>query len=110
MLKLILKIAGVSVNEFDLDKNQITVGRDGNNDVVLDDPVVSSRHACIVTSTDANNRRSAWLEDLDSTNGTRVNGKEIRRAAVRHGDTIQIGRNTLHVFDDTAPAPTPSQS
>jgi pSer/pThr/pTyr-binding forkhead associated (FHA) protein len=110
MLKLILKIADVSVNEFKLDKNQLTVGRDDDNDVVLDDPVVSAHHARLLLSFDAADGQSALLEDLASTNGTRVNGKEIRRSAVKHGDLIQIGRNTLHVFDDTVAAPTPSQS
>ena len=66
-----------------------SVGRDLDNAVVLADPTVSGRHAVLHV------REGAWwLEDLDSTNGTFVNGERLAREApaiVRSGDVLQIG-------------------
>jgi hypothetical protein len=67
---------------------QSTIGRSRENDVTLDDAVVSSQHARLTW-----NGRGWVLEDLNSTNGTFVNGKPVERAvAVRQGDVIELGR------------------
>ena len=65
-----------------------TLGRDVNNTIVVDDPFASTEHAVLSF------RGRAWyLEDLDSTNGTYLNGAPIDGlAAVAFGDEIQIGR------------------
>lgn len=64
------------------------IGRDGENDIVLNDTFVSADHARLSW-----NGRGWVLEDLGSTNGTRVNGKPIRRAApIKPGDLIEFGR------------------
>lgn len=64
------------------------VGRSDDNDVILTDTFVSSEHAKLVWN------GSGWvLEDLGSTNGTRVNGKQVKRAIpINPGDTIEFGR------------------
>lgn len=65
-----------------------SIGRGGENDIVLRDTFVSGEHARL-----AWNGRGWVLEDLGSTNGTRVNGKQIRRAVpVKAGDTVEFGR------------------
>ncbi len=65
-----------------------TVGRTDENDIVLVDTFVSSEHARL-----AWNGRGWALEDLGSTNGTRVNGKQIKkRVAIRVGDVLEFGR------------------
>jgi hypothetical protein len=65
-----------------------TLGRDVNNTIVVDDPFASSEHAVLSF------RGRAWyLEDLDSTNGTYLNGAPIDGlAAVAFGDEVQVGR------------------
>lgn len=65
-----------------------SIGRDSDNDIVVSDTFVSSEHARLTW-----NGRGWVLEDLGSTNGTRVNGKQIRRAVpIKPGDTIEFGR------------------
>ncbi|MGI8826489.1 MAG: FHA domain-containing protein [Chloroflexota bacterium] len=64
------------------------VGRSADNDVVLDDTFVSTEHARLVW-----NGRGWVVEDLKSTNGTRVNGHPVKKTtAVKPGDTIEFGR------------------
>ena len=65
-----------------------TVGRANRSDFVLDAALVSRVH-CRLT-TDASGDLS--VEDLDSTNGTWVNGRKVRRAPLVEGDTLKIGR------------------
>ncbi|MGH3980724.1 MAG: ATP-binding cassette domain-containing protein [Pseudonocardiaceae bacterium] len=72
-----------------------TIGRQPDNDVVLTDLLVSRRHAELHSTADG------WvLVDLDSDNGTYVNGARITTAAIGPGDTVAIGRAQLHLVDD----------
>jgi len=66
---------------------RVTLGRDPSNDVPLDYPTVSRRHA----SLDADGRGGHVLTDLGSTNGTFVNGQRVRRERLKPGDQVQIG-------------------
>jgi hypothetical protein len=64
------------------------IGRDPVNDIIFDDTFVSSEHARILW-----NGRGWVLQDLDSTNGTKVDGKQVRKAvAIKPGETIEFGR------------------
>lgn len=64
-----------------------SVGRDEGNAVVLEDTFISGEHARLMW-----NGRGWTVQDLESTNGTYVNGKRIKKsAAVRPGDTLQFG-------------------
>ena len=107
MIKLLLTIGGVATNEFELAKPQITIGRTADNDVVLDDPLVSGHHALVIVGEGS---RGLLLQDLNSTNGTRVNGSEIRNIPLKHGDAIQIGRCEFRIHDDGCRTPTVSQN
>jgi len=71
----------------------VTIGRLPDNAVVIDNPAVSGHHACL--SLDGS---SFILEDLDSTNGTFVNERQITRHTLRNGDVIRIGKHALE-FD-----------
>ena len=73
---------------------ELTVGRAGGADISLaGDSFVSSRHARIWAESGA-----LWLEDLGSTNGTTVNGREVStRTQIMPGDRVQIGRTILEV-------------
>ena len=77
---------------FEIIRDQVLIGRDEACDLRLNDVSVSRRHCEI--------RRISGLlmiEDLESANGTRVNGQEIRRKELVSGDRIQVGDVTIHV-------------
>lgn len=75
---------------------RLTIGRLPDNDVVLDDLLVSRRHAALVRRAD-----STWeLVDLGSDNGTFVNGTRTQRAVVSAADLIGIGRAVLRLQGD----------
>ena len=74
MAKLIISCEGLPTREVELGSERMTLGRHPHNDIVLDHPTVSSRHAAITLIGD-----EALLEDLGSTNGTWVHGTRIER-------------------------------
>jgi len=84
--KLVLIRGPQTGRTFPLDKHSLTLGRDPRNDVVIDHPQVSRRHACIARQS------NAWvIEDLESTNGTFVNGTLLTEPrALTQGDTIEL--------------------
>jgi pSer/pThr/pTyr-binding forkhead associated (FHA) protein len=73
------------------------VGRAEENDVVIDSPLVSRRHARIVLADGA-----YLIEDLESRNGTLVNGQEVARRQLAHDDAITLGDSTLVFLLDVA--------
>jgi len=64
----------------------IMIGRAPLNHIVIDDPVVSAQHAMLMRVGD-----TYWLKDLDSTNGTHINGVLVPDAKLKDGDTIRFG-------------------
>lgn len=99
MPKMIVSIDGVVIKEVQLTKDRTTLGRRPYNDVVIDNLAVSGEHAVIEMGPGG-----VTLEDLDSTNGTYVNGKAIKRQALQHNDTIEVGKyriRFLHEAGDT---------
>lgn len=68
----------------------VTIGREEGNDIQLNDERVSRYHIKIQEDHD-----KLVLTDLESTNGTRVNGEEIQLRILRHGDMISVGRSVL---------------
>ncbi len=96
MAKLIITEADGATREFPLTKERVTIGRHADNDIALNDKAVSGRHAVIITIL-----RDSFLEDLNSTNGTLVNGRQVAKHPLANGDTISIGRNTLRFESET---------
>ena len=72
--------------EIAIEKARIVLGRDLNCDVCLDDSSVSSEHASI-----GKTEGGYTIEDLNSENGTYLNGERITQAELNNGDTITIG-------------------
>ncbi len=80
-----------------LNRNQLTVGKREDNDLVLTDTTVSRNHIEIKYQQDA-----FELRDLDSTNGTFINGTRVKEAYLAPGDRIKVGNTTLEfvAFDE----------
>lgn len=95
MSKLVITDTNGAVTERELDRERITIGRQTGNDVVLNDKAVSGRHAAIVTILE-----DSFLEDLESTNGTQVNGQPITKHPLAHGDVITLGRNSVRYLNE----------
>jgi len=93
MPKLLLKHEGVTLNTYELKESTTTIGRKSDNDIQLNDAIASSHHAHIIVTENEylEEQFDAKLEDLNSTNGTQVNGCMIQSTALRNGDKIQIG-------------------
>lgn len=72
--------------EYELERTEISIGRTDDNDVVIDHRSVSSNHARIITSASGHK-----IVDLDSSNGTLVNGEEYAQVSLKTGDLIELG-------------------
>ena len=101
MAKIIISCEGQPIREVELGTDRMTLGRHPHNDIVLDHPTISSRHASITLLGD-----HALLEDLGSTNGTFVNGKRVDRYKLAdRGHAILAACHLDFVAGMTAPAP-----
>ena len=98
MARLILSLDSQVLAEYNMSKERYTIGRLPDNDVRIDNPAVSGHHSLII-----NILNDSFLEDLNSTNGTYVNGKLIKKHALQHGDVITIGHHQLRFSDQQAP-------
>jgi hypothetical protein len=94
MARLILSLDSQILAEYNMSKERYTIGRLPDNDVRIDNPAVSGHHSLII-----NILNDSFLEDLNSTNGTYVNGKLIKKHALQHGDVITIGHHQLRFSD-----------
>ncbi len=99
MAKMVLSMNGAVQGEFPLEKERISIGRKPDNDIQIDNLAVSGKHALIITILD-----DSFLEDLGSTNGTYVNGKLVKKHALRNGDVIGLGKHELKYVNDHATA------
>jgi predicted component of type VI protein secretion system len=100
MARLILSLDNQVLAEYNMTKERYTVGRLPDNDVRIDNPAVSGHHSLII-----NILNDSFLEDLNSTNGTYVNGKLIKKHALQHGDVITIGHHQLRFSDQQVNEP-----
>ena len=94
MARLILSLDSQVLAEYNMSKERYTIGRLPDNDVRIDNPAVSGHHSLII-----NILNDSFLEDLNSTNGTYVNGKLIKKHALQHSDVITIGHHQLRFSD-----------
>jgi pSer/pThr/pTyr-binding forkhead associated (FHA) protein len=94
MARLMLSLDGSVLAEYNMNKERYTIGRLPDNDIRIDNPAVSGHHSLII-----NILNDSFLEDLNSTNGTYVNGKLIKKHAMQHGDVITVGHHQLRFVD-----------
>lgn len=95
MARLILSLDGQVLAEYNMNKERYTIGRLPDNDIRIDNPAVSGHHSLII-----NILNDSFLEDLNSTNGTYVNGKLIKKHALQHGDVVTAGHHQLRFVED----------
>jgi hypothetical protein len=98
LAKLIISQDGQVVQEVELNRARMTLGRHPRNDIVLQHRAVSGEHAAISML-----ERDVFLEDLGSTNGTRIKGKRIERHLLSDGDRFMVAVFDLH-YVGSAPA------
>ncbi len=97
--KLQLMLNGEVLSDHLLDKETVTIGRRPDNDIAVDNLAVSGKHAQIITILN-----DSFLEDLNSTNGTYVNGSLIKKHALKHGDVVGIGKHQLKYTNEQTAA------
>ena len=90
MAKLILSMDGLVLKEIPLTKDRTTIGRRPSNDIQIDNLAISGEHAAVVTILS-----DSFLEDLNSTNGTLVNGQSVKKHFLKNGDVIELGKYKL---------------
>jgi pSer/pThr/pTyr-binding forkhead associated (FHA) protein len=96
MGKLVVSLDGVVIKEVQITKDKTTLGRRPYNDIVIDNLAVSGEHAVLqMVGADV------FIEDLNSTNGTYINGKAVKKQLLAHNDTVEIGKYKIkYLVDD----------
>ena len=97
MPRLILSMDGLVLKEMVLDKERTTIGRKPHNDIQIDNLAISGDHAAIVTILN-----DAFLEDMNSTNGTYVNGQPVKKHVLKNNDVIELGKYRLKFLTESA--------
>jgi pSer/pThr/pTyr-binding forkhead associated (FHA) protein len=95
MPKMIVSIDGVVIKEVQLTKDRTTLGRRPYNDIVIDNLAVSGEHAVLQMT-----GNEVYLEDLNSTNGTYINGKAVKKQLLQNNDTVEIGKYKIKYVNE----------
>jgi len=98
MPKMIISMDGMVVKEVQLTKDRTSLGRRPYNDIVIDNLAVSGEHAVLQMS-----GNEVYLEDLNSTNGTYINGKAVKKQQLHNNDVIEIGKCRIQYASEAAP-------
>jgi len=97
MGKLVVSLDGVVIKEVQITKDKTTLGRRPYNDIVIDNLAVSGEHAVLqMVGADV------FIEDLNSTNGTYINGKAVKKQLLAHNDTVEIGKYKIKYVNEVA--------
>ncbi len=97
MAKLILSIEGATLKEIPLTKGRTTIGRKPQNDIQIDNLAISGEHAVLAMI-----GNDAFIEDINSTNGTFVNGQQVKKQLLQNGDSIELGKYSLKYVSEAA--------
>jgi pSer/pThr/pTyr-binding forkhead associated (FHA) protein len=95
MSKLVVSLDGVVIKEVQITKDKTSLGRRPYNDIVIDNLAVSGEHAVLQMV-----GNDVFIEDLNSTNGTYINGKAIKKQLLAHNDTVEIGKYKIKYLAD----------
>jgi FHA domain len=97
MAKLVVSLDGVVIKEVQVTKDKTTLGRRPYNDIVIDNLAVSGEHAVLQMV-----GQDVFIEDLNSTNGTYINGRAVKKQLLQHNDTVEIGKYKIKYLVDDA--------
>jgi len=86
--RLLIRNGGFAGTSYALDADETLIGRNPTTDITLLDEGISREHALVLWDEESG---CYSIEDLQSTNGTKVNGKRVRSATLSDGDEIQVG-------------------
>ena len=100
MSHLVVTMDDKLVGEFPVNKDKMTIGRKSDNDICINNLAVSGYHSQIITVLD-----SSFLEDLNSTNGTYVNTRLVKKHALEDGDLIDIGNHRIRFVNESKQRP-----
>ena len=95
MAKLFLKFEDRVLQELSLSGGTVTIGRQPDNVLRIDNPAVSGHHARVYAEGD-----HYVIEDVESFNSTYVNGERISKVVLKDGDNATIGKHTIEFRDD----------
>ncbi len=95
MGKLVVSLDGVVIKDVQITKDKTTLGRRPYNDIVIDNLAVSGEHAVLQML-----GNDVFIEDLNSTNGTYINGKAIKKQMLAHNDAVEIGKYKIKYLVD----------
>jgi len=98
MPKLVVSLDGVVIKEVQLTKDKTTLGRRPYNDIVIDNLAVSGEHAVLQMV-----GQDVYIEDQNSTNGTYINGRAVKKQLLQHNDTVEIGKYKIkYLVEDSS--------
>lgn len=97
MAKLVVSFNGDIIKEYTLDRGVLTIGRESDSDIHIDNPAANDKHAKVLTILN-----KSFIEDLNSTNGTYINGRKIAGHDLQNGETVFIGEHELKYVKDSA--------
>ena len=97
MGKLVVSLDGVVIKEVQIIKDKTTLGRRPYNDIVIDNLAVSGEHAVLQMV-----GQDVFIEDLNSTNGTYINGKAVKKQLLATNDVVEIGKYRIKYLADDA--------
>ena len=98
MGKLVVSLDNVVIKEVPITKDRTTLGRRPYNDIVIDNLAVSGEHAVMLAV-----GSDVFIEDLNSTNGTYINGKAVKKQLLVHNDTVEIGKYRIKYVGEEYP-------
>lgn len=102
MAKIIVSMGDDIIQELILSKERTTIGRRPHNDIVIESLAISGEHAVIVTMVN-----DSFLEDLNSTNGTLVNGQPVKKHFLQNNDVIELAKYKIRFVAGQHTAKTP---
>jgi pSer/pThr/pTyr-binding forkhead associated (FHA) protein len=97
MGKLVVSLDNVVIKEFQITKERTTLGRRPYNDIVIDNLAVSGEHAVLTAA-----QSDVFIEDLNSTNGTYINGKAIKKQLLSNNDVVEVGKYRIKFLAEDA--------
>ncbi len=97
MPTLVVTREDIMVKELELKQGELIIGRDDDCDLILNDNSISNHHAKIITLFNA-----TYIEDMSSTNGTFVNGKQVKERILHDGDIVTVGKRYRILFEKTS--------